>query len=261
MCLIGLSWQRHPRYALIVAANRDEFHARATDALAWWPGRTVLAGRDRVGGGTWLGVTRDGRFAALTNFREPVSPDAHADKPSRGALVTACLTTSPHGRLPADDLKNIDQFAGFNLISGRIGGATPALHYVTNRGDSVDTLAPAVYGLSNGVLNDPWPKVEDIASSLRGTNESTTSAYDFAEQLFGALARREPARDQALPNTGVGLDIERRLSASFIQGERYGTRCSTVLLVDHSGLAFMAERSFAPDGSTTMTRHFAWQLG
>ena len=261
MCLIGFAWHRHPRYALILAANRDEFHARATDPLAWWPGYDCLAGRDRVGGGTWLGVTRSGHFAALTNFREPVSPtDAGTDKPSRGELVTGSLNADPAAQSSTD--AGLDRYAGFNLIRGRLTGPDATLAFVSNRDESRASIAPGIYGLSNGAFDAAWPKAARLKSDLAALCAAPdVDAHSATEQLRTALGRPERATgDDQLPDTGLDIEIERRLSAAFILGERYGTRCSTILLVEHTGRATMTEYSFVPDGSLALTRRFVWRM-
>ncbi|MEM6639483.1 MAG: NRDE family protein [Pseudomonadota bacterium] len=256
MCLIGLSWQKHPRYALIVAANRDEFHARQTDPLAWWPGVPVLAGCDRVGGGTWMGISRSGLFAALTNFREPVESD-HADpRPSRGELVINYLTghTDPRDAPEA--------YAGFNLLTGCLRGPHTGLHFATNRGEPRTALAPGIYGLSNGQFDAPWPKARALKAALHDLpHDPLAEPTDIAETLLATLTNQARVQtDEDLPKTGMDVALERRLSAAFILGEHYGTRCSTVLLVDRDGMAWITEWTFAPDGRCRFSRRFLWRL-
>ncbi|MEO1573799.1 MAG: NRDE family protein, partial [Pseudomonadota bacterium] len=208
-----------------------------------------------------LGITRDGRFAALTNYREPAAPDTHASRPSRGALVTASLAADD-GRLPADLHAAREDYAGFNLLSGPIGGANPRLHFVTNRGEDAANLAPGLYGLSNGAFDAPWPKARALKVALAGlpTDDSVSAAQLGADLLATLVRPDQVASDDALPDTGLGVDIERRLSASFILGENYGTRCSTLLLVDRRGHAHMTEHTFAPDGRQMFVRRYLWRL-
>lgn len=252
MCLIGFSWQTHKDYPLIVAANRDEFYARATDSAHWWPGSPVLAGRDLVGGGTWLGVTRHGRFAALTNFREPLNNDLTDPRPSRGALVIDHLLGRTSTNPP-----DYASFAGFNLLGGDALGPAANLAFTTNRGVNRAQLGPGIYGMSNGQLDAPWPKVvalKNVLSQIRGDRHARE------RRLLDALALRDIAGDHALPDTGVGLEIERRLSAAFIQTEGYGTRCSSVLIIDSAGIATFTERSYDERANIAAQRTFHWRV-
>lgn len=256
MCLIGISWQRHPRYAFIMAANRDEFYARPTAAAHWWRGQKTLAGLDLEGIGTWLGATRDGRFAALTNFRERLHPHPEDPRPSRGQLVRRCLEDSEDGHLPQDLRARANDFAGFNLLCGRLIGPRARLSFHTNRGSNRTALEPGVYGMSNGELGADWPKVR----ALEATMSDLPADKPLAPILLDALTRAEIASDTALPDTGVGIELERRLSAAFILSAGYGTRCSTVLLVDHHGNAAFIERTFDASGVATATREFVWRI-
>lgn len=242
MCLILLAHDAHPRYRLVVAANRDEFYARPTAPAAWWPDAPdVLAGRDLRGGGTWLGVTRGGRFAAVTNFREtvPAAPDA----PSRGHLVGGFLRGADAPGAYLDALAaRAGEFAGFNLLVGE--GAD--LRWLGNRGGPGRALEPGVHGLSNALLDTPWPKVvrgtAGLAAALAGGGEVDPEA------LFRVLWDAEPAPDAHLPDTGVGPERERMLSSPFIRTLDYGTRASTVLLVGRDGRVRFVERTVAPGG-------------
>lgn len=252
MCLILLAHDAHPRYRLVVAANRDEFHERPAAPARWWddaPG--VLAGRDLRGGGTWMGVTRTGRFAAVTNYRDtaPPAPDA----PSRGRL--------PGGFLAGDDepeaylralAPRADRFAGFNLLVGD----ADSLWYFGNRGGEARPLEPGVYGLSNALLDTPWPKTERGKAGLR---EALAGGGEVdPEALFRLLWDAEPAPDAQLPDTGVGIERERMLSSPFIRGPEYGTRASTVLLVERAGAVRLVERTVVPgrEGWTEAAHRF-----
>ncbi len=240
MCLILLAHDAHPRYRLVVAANRDEFYERPTAPAAWWDDApAVLAGRDLRGGGTWMGITRGGRFAAVTNYRDvaPPSPDA----PSRGHLVGDFLAGdgAPGAYLRALEPR-AGEYAGFNLLVGDGSG----LWYYGNRGGDARPLGPGVYGLSNALLDTPWPKVERGRAALR---EAVSSGEDVdPEALFRILWDAEPAPDLLLPDTGVGIERERMLSSSFIRSPEYGTRASTVLLVGRDGRVRFVERSVVP---------------
>jgi len=242
MCLALLALDAHLRYAAVVAANRDEYHARPTAPAAWWD-EGWLGGRDLLAGGTWLGVTRQGRFALLTNFRDPARNDPSA--PSRGALVPAVLSGHDGVDATLERLRDAGRrHNGFNLLAGTRTRAA----WMTNRAPGVQVLAPGSYGLSNALLDTPWPKVERSKAALR---QWLARGDADIEPLFAALADRGIATDAELPSTGVTLAWERRLSAPFILGETYGTRSSTVLTIDHAGEVRLVERSFDPAGALT----------
>jgi uncharacterized protein with NRDE domain len=237
MCLVLLAWQAHPRWRLVVAANRDEFHARPTAPAAWWDDHPeVLAGRDLEQGGTWMGVTRGGRFAAVTNFREPLPPRPGA--PSRGRLVADFLLGGvPSLAFLAGLMPFAGAYNGYNLLL--MDGRT--LAWGSNRAPMARTLPPGVYGLSNHLLDTPWPKVELGKADLR---EALAAPPEELEgRLFASLARRDPAPDAELPQTGVGAERERALSSAFIDTPEYGTRCSTVLLLAEDGSGLLVERT------------------
>lgn len=239
MCLILFAYEAHPAYRLVVAANRDEFYERPTAAAAFWadaPG--VLAGRDLLHGGTWLGMTRGGRFAAVTNYRDPSSKIDHA--PSRGALVTDFLKSvqSPEEYLHALAAR-ADAYNGFNLLAGD----ARSLYYFSNRGGPPQELRPGVSGLSNALLDTPWPKV---VRGKRALAEGLKKGDALApEAVTEVLLDRVRAADAELPETGVGLEIERVLSPRFIVSKGYGTRCATVVLQDRAGRLTFTERTFA----------------
>jgi uncharacterized protein with NRDE domain len=240
MCLAVVALDAHPRFALVMAANRDEYHARPASAAAWWDA-TLLAGRDLEAGGTWLGMTRAGRFALLTNVREPHRIDRSA--PSRGALVPAVLTDpSPVPDALAIARERGARHNGFNLIAGSADAAA----WTSNRAERVVELAPGVHGLSNALLDAPWPKVVRTEAAMSAW---LVNAHDDPEALFAALADRTIAPDAALPSTGVPLEWERRLSAAFIVSENYGTRNSTVVTIDRAGHVRFVERSFDARGA------------
>lgn len=250
MCLIVLAWNAHPRYRLVIAANRDEFHSRPTAPAAFWADApNLLAGRDLRGGGTWLGVTRNGRFAALTNVRDPSRERPGA--PSRGNLVREYLTGAD---APTAYLRHVSErtaaFNGFNLLVGD----RAALWWYSNHAAAPQPLMPGFHGVSNHLLNTPWPKVlrakAGLADRLRGADHLRPEA------LFALLADAEPAADALLPDTSVGLQRERALSPVFISGAEYGTRSSTVLLVEHGGEALFVERTFGPAGDAVREVRF-----
>jgi len=246
MCLLVFAWKFHPQYRLVVAANRDEFHERPSAPLGWWSDDPrILAGRDLKSGGTWMGAARSGRFGIVTNFRDlerPPSPDA----PSRGELVTRFLVGATSPKEYLDDLRGrAPRYAGFNLL---VGGPR-ALYYFTNRDDHEPRpLEPGVFGLSNHWLDSPWPKLLRTRAAL---TELISWDRIEPEALFGLLADRRPAESEEQPDTGLPSDWERALSAPFVVHERYGTRCSTLLLVERSGHTTMHERRFDATGSQT----------
>lgn len=237
MCLIVVGWQAHPDYPLIVAANRDEFYGRPTAFADFWAASPeVFGGRDLEAGGTWLGITRSGRFAAVTNVREP---GAGKGRQSRGRLTQDFLA----GRQTAADyMDQIDMAAhsGFNLVVGD----GRSLWYCSNRGAPPRQLAPGIYGLSNHLLDSPWPK---LLTAREGFARAIGRLPDRAP-LFEVLADDEIVPDTELPNTGVPLDWERRLSAIFVRSEEYGTRASTVIVQSADGSFAFDERSFGPLG-------------
>jgi uncharacterized protein with NRDE domain len=262
MCLAAWSWGQSERFPLVVAANRDEFDHRAAAPLNWWPAEPgqpgLLAGRDLQAGGTWMGLNTAGRFALLTNVRQPGPVPAGA--PSRGDLVPAWLrsegppapfvqqhlglTHAPYNLLAADWPRGVCFWAS--------NAALPGASEV-----SAQRLEPGLYGLSNAQLDTPWPKVtalKDRLAAAMAWAETTphASPVTLAEQLFDSLADPTRAPDAALPQTGVTLEIERMLSAAFIRSPSngYGTRCSTVLVVEQQApgqyQAWVAERTHDP---------------
>ena len=248
MCLLVVAWRSHPRYRLIVAANRDEFHARPSAPLGWWnDDPRILAGRDLQASGTWMGVARAGRFGIVTNFRDLENPPL-PESPSRGMLVTRFLTGATSPKEYLDDLRgSASRYAGFNLL---VGGPR-ALYYDSNRdGATARLLAPGVYGLSNAWLDAPWPKL--LRTKARFAE--LIAARDLqSELLFELLADRTAADDDEVPDTGLPPDWERALSAPFVVHERYGTRCSTLLLVERGGRTVVHERRFDAAGLQTGT--------
>jgi uncharacterized protein with NRDE domain len=241
MCLILTAWKAHPLYPVVIAANRDEFHARPTAAATWWPDRPqVLAGRDLQAGGTWLGVTRTGQIAALTNYRNPDESKPHA--PSRGGLVVEMLESTAGIAARLQHLQaSSGQYAGFNLLctDGRELGVYESVPAAGR------LLGPGIYGLSNHLLDTPWPKVERAKSSLSVALRSLPD--DTA--LLDLLRDDCQPTDADLPRTGVSLEWERLLSSAFIVGNGYGTRSSTVILISADGRATFREWTWRADGS------------
>lgn len=246
MCLIVLAWKARADLPLVVAANRDEWRERAAEPLHSWPDAPdIHAGRDLKAGGTWMGFTRRGRFAAITNFRDPA--DRKSTAPSRGALVTEFLAGSETARRYFASLAQRASFYnGFNLIAG--DGAE--LWYFGSREGRARAIEPGVHGLSNHLLDEPWPKVVRARTAM----EAALRDRDPAPRLFDALSDGAVAPDEALPETGVGLEWERRLASALIVGSDYGTRASTVLTVGADGLARIEERTRDSAGRVTETR-------
>lgn len=239
MCLILFAYRCHPGYELLVAANRDEFYQRPTAPLSYWEDAPhILAGRDLQEGGTWMGITQKGRFAALTNYRDPENVTVSA--PSRGNLVSAYLQSdAPAAEYIADLAASAEDYNGFNLLVGDRSG----LYYYSNQYAAVQVLAPGIYGLSNHLLNTPWPKLQRGVNKLREI--LATHLRPTADDLFSILNDRSLAADSDLPHTGVTLEWERRLSAIFIAAPGYGTRTSTVLALENSGVGWMVEITWA----------------
>lgn len=253
MCLIFFSVQDHPRYKLIVAANRDEFYQRKTEPANYWQDHPeILGGRDLEAHGTWMAMNKNGRIAMVTNYRDirNIKPTA----PSRGALVVDYLleTGSPENYL--DQLASKDDvYNGFNLIVG----SAEELWYYSNYKKGIHKLSFGLHGLSNHLLNTPWPKVErglgKIKRILTGENISSNPLFDV---LFDDVV----AADDKLPDTGVGLERERALSSMFIKSPGYGTRCSTVVLVDKSNNVQFSERVYDLKTFTHTQRDFDFAI-
>ena len=238
MCLILFAYHVHPKYKLIVAANRDEFYQRSTAPAQFWEDNPeILAGRDLEKMGTWMGVTRMGQFAALTNYRDP--NEVTDGKHSRGELVTKALQYNGDIKDYMQSLaRNNDRYPGYNLIAGDGDN----LYYYSNVGKELQRVTPGIYGVSNHLLNTEWPKVQ---MGTAGLGEIlNTNHEDFVEPLFTLLQKSEQAPDERLPKTGVTLELERMLSPMFISSENYGTRSSTVLLMSETEIHYV-ERVFS----------------
>ncbi|MGD8836601.1 MAG: NRDE family protein [Desulfobacteraceae bacterium] len=235
MCLILFSYEQHPHYRLVLAANRDEFYDRPTAPLGFWQDHPdLLAGRDLKSFGTWMGLTRSGKIAAITNYREPETPKPQA--PSRGQLISDFLIGSDR---PAAYLKQVkkeaDDYNGFNLLVGD----THDLFYYSNRGGEIVRLESNIYGLSNRQLDTQWPKVNNGKKRLK---QLLDDHHDIPlEQLLSLLQSQDRPPDDQLPDTGVSKEWERALSPLFIASPGYGTRCSTILTIDRSNHLHITE--------------------
>jgi uncharacterized protein with NRDE domain len=243
MCLILLAFRVSADFPLVVAANRDEAYVRPSALAAFWHDHPlVYGGRDLEMGGTWMGITTHGRFAAVTNFRD--GPAKSGAPRSRGELVGGYLTSDIDAQPYLQTIAaRQSEYAGFGTLAGDL----KSLWFLSNYGDGVKAVAPGVHGLSNHLLDTPWPKVSSGKQELAALLQSGGPA--LAENLFDMLADRSVAADHALPDTGVGLQREKALGAKFIAvDERYGTRASTVVIVSRDGNVTYAERSFGPRG-------------
>jgi uncharacterized protein with NRDE domain len=277
MCLLVIAWQSHSRYRLVVAANRDEFHERPTAPMAKWPlPNDILAGRDLRANGTWLALDRRRRFGVVTNFRDLQRPRPGA--PSRGALIPSYLGGSAGaGEFLAAIAPQSQAYSGFNLLLAD----ADSLWYACNRMDLAvppatrpeppsgiaaqavnplwRSLPPGVYGLSNQFLDTPWPKLRRVRKRFEAWLGQTTAS---TEDLFAMLDDRTTVdSDEDLPRTGLTPDWERILSAPFVLNPDYGTRCSSVLLLEHSDAFTLIERRFERDGRQSGESKWALQAG
>jgi uncharacterized protein with NRDE domain len=249
MCLIAFAWNTHPRWRLLLAGNRDEFHARPSAALARWSAAPIIGGRDLEAGGSWLGVTDTGRCCVVTNVRDPRDPQQGE---SRGELVNDFLLSDENAETHAQRLlRTASAYRPFNLLTFDAHDA----FYLGNRPAArMQHVASGVHGLSNADFNTPWPKTRALMDEL-GAWMAMRDDENFAP-LFAALADEKQAPDAVLPDTGIGLERERWLSSAFIRGETYGTRASTIVAIGHDGVGMIVERRFGPngrfDGETTV---------
>ena len=235
MCLVLFAYRRHADYPLILIANRDEYYARPTRDAHWWDDAQVLAGRDLEAGGTWLGISRDGRLAAVTNVREPGG--MRPGRISRGELTRAYLSGDEDPEAYLQRLAPHDRdYAGFNLLVGDRQG----LWFYSNRDHGVRRIEPGVHGISNGAFDEPWPKL----SSGKAELEQMLGGDISENALLEILTDHQVAPDHRLPSTGVSLDIERMLSSRFIRSPEYGTRACSVITMDRAGRVTFCEQNF-----------------
>ncbi len=237
MCLIVFAYKNHPKFDLIFAANRDEAFRRPTRPAQFWDDHpVVLAGKDLEAGGTWMGVNKQGHFSALTNYRDPSI--VKENPPSRGQLVLNYLVEQNQ---PASYLNAVHpeagRFMGFNLLAGTVN----ELYHYSNQEKTINRIEPGIHGLSNHLLDTPWPKVQQAKTDLK----AATAFENFdIDPLFELLLNNDPAPDQDLPDTGIGIAFERIVSPIFIKSNEYGTRSSTVLLIDKNRNVTFEERRF-----------------
>jgi uncharacterized protein with NRDE domain len=252
MCLIFLAYKQHPTYPIIIAANRDEFYQRKTIPAHFWKDHPhVLAGRDAEANGTWLGVNTFGKISLLTNYRDLSNVKSNA--PSRGKLVSEFLINDTDAETYLKSVQqNSNHYNGFNLIVG----TTASLWYHSNYVAGIKPIPPGIHGLSNHLLNTPWPKVEKGKEEF--INAINHNQID-PERIFHVLANEDTAPVAQLPNTGIPITLEKALSARFIKTEGYGTRSSTIVLIDHQQHLTFFERTYKVNTQTT-TVHFTFQL-
>jgi len=254
MCILFFAIKQHPKYPVMICANRDEFHQRPTQAMHWWPERnsqsTILAGKDLQAGGTWLGLNKQGRFSALTNFRQPQLFDK--DKQSRGDLVIQALANQDKeitGRL----VKSSHNYNGFNLVFGPLNNLT-CFDSISKKQQA---LTAGFHSLCNGALDDIWPKM------ALGQNQLANAISAFAEQslnideLFNLMQNCQQANLEDLPNTGVPLDWEQRLSSIFIVSPEYGTRTTNIIIQDNEGNISVYDRSYNQRGECIKEQSFS----
>jgi uncharacterized protein with NRDE domain len=244
MCLIMISYDMHPKYRLIMACNRDEYYNRLTLPLDFWnTSPDILAGKDLRGKGTWLGVTKSGRLSAITNYRDPSTLKDAA--PSRGELITDFLKGETAPKTYMEHIKRVGhKYNGFNLIACDIRDC----YFYSNMEQMIKKIKPGIYGVSNHLLDTPWPKVKKAKEAFK--NIVTVNSIIDPETLFIALKDNTVPADEQLPDTGVGINWERRLSSIFIKSKTYGTRSSSIILYDRKGHITFVERTFIPSEGT-----------
>ncbi|MBW1802489.1 MAG: NRDE family protein [Deltaproteobacteria bacterium] len=254
MCLILFAYHSHPAYKLILAGNRDEFYERPSAPAKFWDDAPqLLAGKDLLANGTWFGITKGGRFAGITNYRDPKSLKKNA--PSRGLLVSRFLLGSESPRTYLEGImRDAHKYNGFNLIIGHKN----ELYWYSNRGKAIQKLNPGVYGLSNHLLDTPWPKVVNGKSALTGLISKTT--FPGSDDFFRMLGDLTAPDDDALPETGVGLERERMLSPIFISSPDYGTRSSTLLFIDRNDHVTFIEKTYNKNPTHASTVKYEFQI-
>ncbi|GAB4454731.1 MAG: NRDE family protein [Bacteroidia bacterium] len=252
MCLIVISLNNHPIYQLVLVANRDEFYERPTKTANFWEEHpNLLAGKDILAGGTWLGLTTEGKFSALTNYRDVTNLKKNA--PSRGNLVLNYLVNKYNPKEYINTFKeNEDLYNGFNLLIGNLN----ELYYYSNISKEFLKINNGIHGLSNAFLNTSWQKVQKGKEKLTNILKNSKISPD---SLFEMMYDKEIASDDLLPNTGVGLEWERKLSSMFIQSPKYGTRCTTIILLDKNNNLLFGERIFL-EGKPIEERIFNLEL-
>ncbi len=244
MCLIAFSYKTHPRYKLIVAANRDEFYQRPTRPAQFWTEERypqILAGKDLKANGTWMGISKSGKWGALTNYRDPQNIKEKA--PTRGTLVLDFLKTKNSAPQYLEELEGSAQnYNGFNLLAGD----KDSLYHFSNENQKITEITPGIHGVSNALLDTPWPKLDQAKKELERV---TSNQNPDKEKLFEILKDPSKAPDDELPSTGIPYVWEKAISSVFIKTENYGTLCSTLLLIDYSGNVEFIERRYDSETS------------
>ena len=244
MCLLAIAFQQHSNAPLVVMSNRDEFYARPSRSLHWWDDAPILAGRDIQAGGTWMGLSRNGHFAAVTNYRHVHNGRSSEARPlSRGHLVSGFLNSGQSAAAWVDALRpRMDDYGGFNLL---ISDGTDLVYLNNYSQEKPEKLLPGVYALSNNLLNSPWPKVDYARQKLQQAIDNNTQlGNEQVQQLMGDLSLQKAYSEDLLPNTGVTPEWEKILSSPFIIADGYGTRASSVVIVSASGKVDVVERRF-----------------
>jgi uncharacterized protein with NRDE domain len=253
MCLIVFANKFHPNYKLVFAANRDEFYERPTSQADFWKDNPdLLAGKDLQAGGTWMGITRQGKFSAITNFRDLKNHNPEA--PSRGKITLNFLINHIQPEEYYNSLKpELNRFNGFNLILGNV----ESLYYFSNKKGGLEKINPGIHGISNALLNTPWPKVEKGKRQLEVLlKQNEVHPWEVMSILYDTLK----AKDENLPDTGVGIELERMLSPVFISSEKYGTRCSTVVTVDNNNFVQFVEKTYHSGIGTFSNKEFKFKI-
>ncbi len=252
MCLIVFAWNLHPKYKLVLAANRDEFYHRPTAQAQFWPENPqMLGGKDLQAGGTWMAISKQGKFAAVTNYRDPLHISAQAA--SRGQIPTDFLNGN---EAPSAFMESLHQrhgdYNGFNVLLSNL----QEMGHYSNYENKINLLKPGIYGLSNAILDTPWPKV---VLAKRKLSQLMSNSFD-PKELLDLMTDTSIAPDDQLPHTGVPQEMERSLSAMCIRMQGYGTCCSTALTVDRDDLVTFTEKSFPVGSRTDNTQHFIFKL-
>ncbi len=253
MCLLLISYKSHPEFKLIVAANRDEFYNRpALKAGYWQEDNNILAGKDLLGGGTWLGITKQGKFAAITNYRD--MSDIKPDAPTRGDLTLKFLSENISAEEYGKKIsENASDYNGYNLIFGNIED----MFYYSNKSLKLLKLTPGIYGLSNHLLDTPWPKVKKSKLSF---SEVLNSGDVTPNDIFKILSDSSIPADDSLPNTGLSPEIERAVSPVFVQTPLYGTRCSTVIFWNNNDEISFVEKSLTSEDKQWITSSYNFKI-
>ena len=254
MCILFFAIEQHPKYPVIICANRDEFHQRPTQAMHWWPNKNdplaILAGKDLQAGGTWLGLNNQARFSALTNFRQPQLIDKN--KKSRGDLVLQALAQSDN-EIAIQLEKSVANYNGFNLVFGQLNNLT-CFDSVSKK---LQPLTTGFHSLCNGALDDIWPKMTLGQTKLADTIKTFTNQSLNIDQLFELMQDNQQAKTQHLPKTGIPLDWEQLLSSIFIVSPQYGTRTTNIITQDHDGNVCVYDRSYDEQGDCIAAQKFS----